>query len=248
MCDGRHRALGIPKQPCYNGAPISDNEAFVLAQPSPRISLILLVLILLATGLAFSMPGDRVARALFDSPATPTPTDTPLVTDTPVPTETPAPSATPTTSPTPEITPENDVATPSSDAGIPTVTPEGIESGETPAAIEPASAAPANPGFLPAPTLTSPDAAGIGSFPSLSPNLAPPLTGPAASLPEPAQKLETAPGEAPSAAQLIDNGLVALSYVWLCCGVFFLIGATLGVVWLVRRSRRRSRDAGTPRT
>jgi len=247
----------------------------VLAQPSPRISLILLVLILLATGLAFSMPGDRVARALFDSPATPTPTDTPLVTDTPVPTETPAPSATPTTSPvasdtpdgaeptfeptaestplltpslTPEITPENDVATPSSDAGIPTVTPEGIESGETPAAIEPASAAPANPGFLPAPTLTSPDAAGTGSFPSLSPNLAPPLTGPAASLPEPAQKLETAPGEAPSAAQLIDNGLVALSYVWLCCGVFFLIGATLGVVWLVRRSRRRSRDAGTPRT
>jgi hypothetical protein len=43
----------------------------------------------------------------------------------------------------------------------------------------------------------------------------------------------------PGPAQLIDNGVVALSYLWLCCGALALAGAALGLVWLARRSKRR---------
>ncbi len=213
-------------------------------------TLTLVVLILLAVTLAFSLPGDRVARALFDSPP---PTETPTPTATP--TETPESAATGTAEPTaeptllltqtitPEATAEEALPTPATPApGDETQTPAP----ETPTPAEPASVAPVAPGFLPPPTLTSPDALGPGGFPSLRPNSGLPLAGPAAPLPAPAPKPETALSDVPSAAQLIDNGVVALSYLWLCCGVFFLIGATLGLVWLVRRSRRRSRDAGTP--
>jgi hypothetical protein len=37
---------------------------------------------------------------------------------------------------------------------------------------------------------------------------------------------------------LIDDGIVALSYLWLCYGVLVLAVAALVIVWLARRSTR----------
>jgi hypothetical protein len=37
---------------------------------------------------------------------------------------------------------------------------------------------------------------------------------------------------------LIDNGIVALSYVWLCCGALALVAVVLFLAWIARRSRR----------
>jgi hypothetical protein len=44
--------------------------------------------------------------------------------------------------------------------------------------------------------------------------------------------------EASSLARLIDTAIIALSYVWLCCGIFVLIGTTLLLVWLARGKAR----------
>jgi len=41
-----------------------------------------------------------------------------------------------------------------------------------------------------------------------------------------------------SLARLIDLGVIAVSYVWLCCGIFVLIGTTVLLVWLARGKRR----------
>jgi hypothetical protein len=43
----------------------------------------------------------------------------------------------------------------------------------------------------------------------------------------------------PAAVQLIDTAVVAVGYVWLCCGAAALIGAGAVLVWLARRSSRR---------
>ena len=39
-------------------------------------------------------------------------------------------------------------------------------------------------------------------------------------------------------AGLIDMAIMALGYLWLCCGVVLLIGATLIIVWLMRRRQQ----------
>jgi len=41
-----------------------------------------------------------------------------------------------------------------------------------------------------------------------------------------------------SLARLIDTAVIAVSYLWLCCGIFVLIGITLGLVWLARDKGR----------
>lgn len=132
----------------------------------------------------------------------------------------------------------------------PAVPPPGemITDTPTPAAFEPTPEAPSPiatlppleptalpPSFLPAPTLTNPDA-----LLPLPPAVGqPPLVGPAAPPVEPSPVPASATSAVPSAAQLIDNAIVALSYVWLCCGVAFLALAAAVLIWLARRSPRR---------
>ena len=53
---------------------------------------------------------------------------------------------------------------------------------------------------------------------------------PGTAQPPAATSTPTSP-EAPSAAQLIDSGVVALSYLWLCCGALLLAAAALTIVW-----------------
>jgi hypothetical protein len=59
--------------------------------------------------------------------------------------------------------------------------------------------------------------------------------------PAPTLAPRTTPAAAPetaSLAQLIDEAIVALSYLWLCCGILVLVVAALVIVWLARRSTR----------
>lgn len=136
----------------------------------------------------------------------------------------------------PEDTPEA-----SAPEGIPTETPlpaapEPTVEVPTPIAMEPpAEPTTLPPGFLPAPTLTSPDAV-VPLPPATGPQ---PLVGPAAPAVEPSPVPTSATLAVPSAAQLIDNAIVALSYVWLCCGVVLLVLGAVVLIWLARRSARR---------
>jgi hypothetical protein len=120
----------------------------------------------------------------------------------------------------------------------PPATPEPIElTPELPPTDAARPITPTASGYLPPPTLTNPDALIPGRPSSLQPTGQPPLVGPAA---PPVEATSTpATSDVPSSAQLIDNGVVALSYVWLCCGGLALAGAALGLVWLARRSKRR---------
>lgn len=115
----------------------------------------------------------------------------------------------------------------------PTAVTDGLP--EPTKAPEPTSFVPvATPvGFLPAPTLTNPDA-----LLPLNATAQPPLIGPAAAPAEPTSEPDAASG-APGVAELIDNGIIALSYVWLCCGALLVALSALVVVWLARRSSRR---------
>jgi hypothetical protein len=96
-------------------------------------------------------------------------------------------------------------------------------------------ATPSVSGFLPPPTLVNPSSVAPGRVSPLAPENQP-LVGAAA--PPEATSTPT-PAEAPGVAQLIDSGVVALSYLWLCCGALFLVAAALTIVWLSRRSKRR---------
>lgn len=117
-------------------------------------------------------------------------------------------------------------------------TPEPAEpTPELPPTVEARPGAPAAPGYLPPPTLTNPDALGQGRPSPLQPVGQPPLVGPA--VPPPEATPTAATSDVPSPAQLIDNSVMALSYVWLCCGGLALAGAALGLVWLARRSKRQ---------
>ncbi len=153
-----------------------------------------------------------------------------------VPTESGAALATP---PAAAVTPIDGIGTPSM-----VTTPVPVETEIQPTvSMEGAqvtgSERPTPLGYLPAPTLTSPDAAAPSLGSGLLPGSQPPLSAPAEAPPV-ATAQDTAPGASvPSAARLIDNGIVALSYLWLCCGAFVLVVAVLGIVFLARRKRSK---------
>ena len=105
----------------------------------------------------------------------------------------------------------------------------------TPTQLDVIEVTPTVSGFLPPPTLVNPNALVPGRLTPLAPENRP-LAGPAAA-PEPTPT--EAPPVAPGAAQLIDSGVVALSYLWLCCGALLLAVVGLAVLWLWRRSKRR---------
>lgn len=134
-----------------------------------------------------------------------------------------------------------DTLPPSPPEGMITDTPTPVPLEPTPEAPLPAATQPPAepmslpPGFLPAPTLTNPDA-----LLPLPPAVGqPPLVGPAVPPPEPSPVPTSSVSAVPSAAQLIDNAIVALSYAWLCCGVALLVLGAAVLVWLARRSARR---------
>ncbi len=133
---------------------------------------------------------------------------------------------------TPELPPVQETA---GETPLPPTPEPGLEAPTPIVTVPPVEPTPLLPGFLPAPTLTNPDAP-----PPLPPVVGPrPLVGPAAPPVEPSPVPPSAPSAVPSAAQLIDNAIVALSYAWLCCGVALLGLGAVAIVWLARRSARR---------
>ena len=181
----------------------------------PHNLTILITVIALAVALTFAASGGALARTMFQSSIEPPPGSTA--------TFTPEPVFTPGTGDFPTITPFVP-------EGSPTF---GVELTPTqPVVVE---ATPTVSGFLPPPTLVNPNALVPGRLTPLAPGNRP-LVGPAAP-PEPTAT--QVPPVAPDAAQLIDSGVVALSYLWLCCGALLLAAAGLAVLWLWRRSKRR---------
>ncbi len=180
--------------------------------PTRSHNLVLLLAVLgLAVVLTAAVSGAALARSTFQS--------SPLV-----------PEDTPPVVPSAE---EMITATPPPAASEPTLeAPEAPLPAATPSLEEP-TAVP--PGFLPAPTLTNPDA----QLPLPPVAGRPPLVGPALPPAEPSPAPTSAASTVPSAAQLIDNAIVAVSYVWLCCGVALLVLGGAVLVWLVRRGSRR---------
>lgn len=192
---------------------------------SIRLFLALAVMLALSIALIGSLPGDALARPVFQSPvATAVITATRSVPVTVPLTATRAISLTPPVTVTAPLTATRPVS--------PTVAPT-----QPPAAPPPAQTP---SGFLSPPTLSAPG----GQPPSLLPGPGQPLVAPRA--PTIAPRATPAPtaaeNDALAVARLIDSGIVLLSYVWLCCGVFVLIGATLILVWLARRGQRRRRS------
>ena len=181
----------------------------------PQNLIPLITVIALAVALTFAASGGALARSTFQSSIVPPPDSTA--------TATPEPVFTPVASPT-----------------VPPVTPEASPSATfvveaTPTQVVVIEATPTVSSFLPPPTLVNPNALVPGRLTPLAPENRP-LVGPAAP-PEPTPT-EAAP-VAPGAAQLIDSGVVALSYLWLCCGALLLAAVGLAVLWLWRRSKRR---------
>lgn len=177
----------------------------------------LLAVLALATALTAAVSGRVVARSTFQSPPpsdaqsplTPTLATPPLVPTVTLPASvmTPAP-----------LTPLNPGETPP--PGPPM--PEPVVPALT-------AAAPAVPGFLPAPTLTDPEA--LRRNP-------PAIYQPA----RPQAPVEPTAEPAPTPvtlAGLLREGIVALSYLWLCLGLLLLAGVAAAIVWLTRRTLRQ---------
>ncbi len=142
------------------------------------------------------------------------------------PADTRSPAATPSWAPT--ATQELPPVTPTIEAEPSPITQPTL----APVAPETTDTNPGVSGFLPAPTLTNPDDLRNNPPAVYRPNTASPEP-----TPEPAPTPITIGG-------LIREGLVALSYLWLCVGVILLVGIGAAVVWLARRAARRSPPHG----
>ena len=183
----------------------------------PQNISILIAVFALAAALTLAASGGALARSTFQSSLLP------------------SPEITETVPPTPDFTPgggEIIVETPF----LPELTPtRSLLPAITPTVPVAGNATPTVAGFLPPPTLVNPSSVAPGRLSPLAPDNQP-LVGEAV---PPEATSTPMPPEAPGVAQLIDSGLVALSYLWLCCGALFLVAAALTIVWLSRRSKRR---------
>ena len=182
-----------------------------------RLFFAVLVLVGLSVTVIGMMPGDALARPVFQSPLTPTVTRTATITSTRTIT------GTRPTTPT--------AAAPPITATVAAAPPLTATRPITPAV---APAAPGVPGFLPPPTLSAP----TGKLQPLLPGPGQPLVAPPAPTLAPRPAAAASTSDALLLARLIDEGIVALSYIWLCCGVLVLAVAALVIVWLARRSKR----------
>ncbi len=191
----------------------------------PQNLTILITVIALAVALTFAASGGALARSTFQSSIVPPPDSTA--------TATPEPIFTPSDFPT--VPPVTQEATPPPTFIVEATPPATFIVEATPTQLDVIEVTPTVSGFLPPPTLVNPNALVPGRLTPLAPENRP-LVGPAAA-PEPTPT--EAPPVAPGAAQLIDSGVVALSYLWLCCGALLLAVVGLAVLWLWRRSKRR---------
>jgi cytoskeletal protein RodZ len=183
----------------------------------PQNLAILITVIALAVALTFAASGGALARSTFQSSILPPPDSTA--------TYTPEPVFTPVATDFATITPSAPTASPPSTFVVEATPTQPIIVEATPTVSS----------FLPPPTLVNPNAVVPGRLTPLAP-ANPPLAGPAAP-PEPTPT--QIPPRAPTAADLIDSGVVALSYLWLCCGALLLIATGLVVLWLWRRGKRK---------
>jgi hypothetical protein len=191
----------------------------------PQNLAILITVIALAIALTFAASGGALARSMFQSSIVPPPDNTATATPEPIFTPVDAPTVSPVI---PEASP------PATFVGEATPTQVVvIEVETTPTQVVAIEVTPTVSGFLAPPTLVNPNALVPGRLTPLAPENRP-LVGPAAP-PEPTPT--AAPPVAPGAAQLIDSGVVALSYLWLCCGALLLAVVGLAVLWLWRRSK-----------
>ena len=197
-----------------------------------RLLIAVLVLVGLSVTVIWMMPGDALARPVFQSPPL-----TPTVTRTATSTSTRPVTGTPPITNTQPITGTRPVtatvaAAPSITATRP-ITPAVAPMAAGATRCDRCAAAPGVPGFLPPPTLSAP----TGKLQPLLPGPGQPLVAPPAPTLAP-RPPAAASSDALSLARLIDEGIVALSYLWLCCGVLVLAIAALVIVWLARRSKR----------
>jgi hypothetical protein len=202
-----------------------------------RTAKLLALLVLLAAALTWIVSGKVVATSTFQSPfesGLPPPTVEPSA----LPTDTATPALEPTSLFTPATATDTATSalTPTAPAAPDTPVPAPtLTSPPTPEVTSEPSASPTPAGFLPPPTLTSPGT--------------PVLDGPSAPLPR-ELPVRAAPTETPTRSEsqagtdfsttlagLIDQGVLALGYLWLCCGVLALIGIGGALLWFIRRSR-----------
>jgi hypothetical protein len=201
-----------------------------------RSAELLALLVLVAAALTWIVSGKAVATVTFQSPnpfeselppPTVTPSALPTSTATSIPLLTSLPTpGTATSSPTPATPPESGTAT-SSPTSASSPTPE--------VTLEPSPTS-TPPGFLPPPTLTSPGTPVLAGPSSPSPGELPVRVAPTET---PAQNASTVQTDfSMTLASLIDQGVLALGYLWLCCGVLALIGIGGALLWFLRRPRR----------
>lgn len=186
-----------------------------------RTTQVLAILVLLAVALTWLI-SEREGAAAFQSPI---PFESELVTPTLEPT------ASPTDTPYSEITQTSSpTATPGATSG-PTFEPTpGVTS-------EPAMSA-TPPGFLPPPTLTSPGTPVPAGAPSAWPEELPVRVAPTETPAAEGTNSRSQTGVSTALARLIDQGVLAMGYLWLCCGVLALLGVGGVLIWFFRRSRR----------
>ena len=186
-----------------------------------RTTLLLAILVLTAVALTWLISGGEGAAAL----QSPIPFESELVTPTLEPTESP------TGTPYVEIA---ETSSPTATLGTtsePTLEP-------TPGVTSEPSMSATPPGFLPPPTLTSPGTPVPGGAPSPWPEELPVRAAPTETPPPEETNGRSQTDVSTALARLIDQGVLAVGYLWLCCGVLALLGAGGGLLWFFRRSRR----------
>jgi hypothetical protein len=247
---GRHRAplrsIGALRTPVSLIERLkrpSQRRRLRLSHPVGRDHAILALLVVLATlaTLAIADSGTEASvGGLFQSPPTTTPDpNSPL----------PSPSATPSPSPTAPIV---ETPTPLAPTPVPVETPTPVPPPATPTPIPiptmPSEIVPTVPPPFPTEPLPPPEPTAVPEPPvaPVQPTLilTQALTATLGMEAPPAEQEQLPPADAErrfDLALFIDNFVVALGYIWICCGALVLAAAGVGaVVFLRRPSRSRS--------
>ena len=97
---------------------------------------------------------------------------------------------------------------------------------------------PTPPGFLPPPTLTSPGTPVPAVAASRLPGELPVRVAPTGTPTFTGTSSQSQTNVTATLARLIDQGVLAVGYLWLCCGILALVGVGGALVWSFRRARR----------
>lgn len=190
-----------------------------------RTTQLLAILVLLAVALTWLISG-REGAAAFQSPV---PFESELVTPTLEPTASPTGTAYPEIAQT--SSPTATLGATSGPTLEPTLEPTPVVTSEPAMSATP-------PGFLPPPTLTSPGTPVPAGAPSTWPDELPVRVAPTETPAAEGTNSRPQTGVSTALARLIDQGVLAMGYIWLCCGVLALLGVGGVLIWFFRRSRR----------